>query len=87
MIVEKELHDIPIEEYEELWINNVRFSDVDKLQFTTNFMEIYYKNKLISKIYRQDIETLKIWNYEDDFETDLIDNLIQLFDVRIVGAC
>lgn len=85
MFGEKVLYDIEINDYEFLWVNDVLLINVDELHFTNNFMFMTYEKKIVGKIHRNNIKKLIVENYEEEFETDLIDNLIHLFDVRIIG--
>ena len=86
----EELHkyvnfDTSIEINGSLWVNSAKYEYVDKIIINNDDVEIYYKDKQIGCIARENIVTLVEQNYEENIMTDLIDNLIHLFDIRKVG--
>ena len=48
-------------------------------------VDIYYHNKIIGCIKRNNIKTLVEHDYEENIKTDLIENLSHLFDITKVG--
>lgn len=68
-----------------LWVNGAKYEYVDKIVITNDEVLIYNEGKEIGSIERQNINTLVEQNYELNILTDLIDNLIYLFDIRKVG--
>ena len=68
-----------------LWVNSAKYEYVDKIVITNDEVLIYNKGKEIGSIERENINTLVEQNYELNILTDLIDNLIYLFDIRKVG--
>ena len=68
-----------------LWVNSAKYEYVDKIIIDNDDVEIYYKNKEIGCIARENIITLIEQNYEENIMTDLIENLAHLFDITKVG--
>lgn len=68
-----------------LWVNSAKYEYVDKIIIDNDDVEIYYKNKEIGCIARENIITLIEQNYEKNIMTDLIENLAHLFDITKVG--
>lgn len=64
-----------------LWVNSAKYEYVDKIIITDEEVLIYYKEKEIGCILRENIQTLVEQNYKDNIMTDLIDNMSYLFDI------
>lgn len=68
-----------------LWVNSAKYEYVDKIIINYDDVDIYYKGKNIGCIARENINTLIEQNYDENIMTDLIENLIHLFDITKVG--
>lgn len=68
-----------------LWVNSAKYEYVDKIIIGYDDIDIYWKDKMIGCIARDNLQTMVETNYEENVTTDLIDNLIYLFDIRKVG--
>lgn len=64
-----------------LWVNSAKYEYVDKIIITDEEVLIYYKEKEIGCILRENIQTLVEQNYKDNIMTDLIDNMSYVIDI------
>lgn len=77
--------EITIEINGSLWVNSAKYEYVDEIVVTEEELLIYHNGNEIGSILRENINTLIEQNYEKNLMTDLIDNLIYLFDITKAG--
>lgn len=68
-----------------LWVNSAKYEYVDEIIITDEEVDIYWHEKRIGSILRENINTLVEQNYEKNLLTDLVDDLSYVLDIRKVG--
>lgn len=67
-----------------LWVNHAKYEYVDSIELTEENLIINNRGREIGHIKRKNIKTL-IEENEKGLVTDMVDNLIYLFDIRKTG--
>lgn len=64
-----------------LWINSVKYENVDKIIIDKDDMNVVKDEQIIGSVARENIETLIEQNYELGIMTDLLENMMHIIDI------